>query len=172
MTSSRKAMGLASEEELKNIRINCLDSRAQNERQELEDATKATNQEGPFRDIGGHGFQIVYEKGNLCNFPITIVKYWGEVPTPTTLSSGSSTNAPKASSQSGSKLAIPSSKAIFSPGKAPTKPTSSDATDKEVSESESEDDMGYGLCDHMPANSSDITKITEDYYIVLEPQWE
>ena len=65
MTSSRKAMGLASEEDLKKVKLNCLDSRARDQRQELEDATKATNQEGPFRDIGGHGFQIVYEKGNL-----------------------------------------------------------------------------------------------------------
>ena len=80
---SHRAMGLAPEEETKNTKITCLDGRAQNERQELKDATEATDQEGPFRDIGGHGFQIVFEKGNMCNFPITIIRYWGEVPTPT-----------------------------------------------------------------------------------------
>ena len=87
MASSRHAMGLASEEDLKKVKVNCLNSRAQAKRQELRDATEDTNQEGPFQDIGDHGFQIVYENGTLCNFPITITKFWGEVPKPTTLSS-------------------------------------------------------------------------------------
>ena len=87
MASSRHAMGLASEEDLKKVKVKCLNSRAQVKRQELDDAIKDTDQEGPFQDIGDHGFQIEYKNGTLCNFPVTITKFWGEVPKPTTLSS-------------------------------------------------------------------------------------
>ena len=39
-------------------------------------------------------------------------------------------------------------------------------------EEKSEDELGCGLWDHLPVETSDITNIIEDYYMVLEPQWE
>ena len=140
MTASYRTMGLASEEETKNTTITCLDGRAQKERQELKDAVEATNQEGVFREIGAHGFKIVFEKGDMCNFPVTIVRYWGEVPTPANQSTGSSSNA--------------------SPAKPSSDSPSSDAP-KEEEEEESEDKLGWGLFDDMPVTSTDISNVPE-----------
>ena len=80
-------MGLASDEDLKRIKLTYLHSKAQKRKQELKDAIEDNNQDGPFQDIGDHGFQVEHKSGILCNFPVTITKFWGEVPKPTTLSS-------------------------------------------------------------------------------------
>ena len=87
MSSHRQTMGLASEEDLQEVKITHLNKKAQGRKQELIDAIEDNDQDGAFQDIGDHGFQIEYKKGTLCNFPITITKFWGEVPKPTTTSS-------------------------------------------------------------------------------------
>ena len=88
-------------------------------------------------------------KKGTCNFPVNIVRYWGEVPTPANQSTGSSSNA--------------------SPAKPSPDSPSSDAP-KEEEEEESEDDLGWGLFDNEPP--PDLSKVPEETYIILEPQWE
>ena len=84
MTSHRQTMGLASKEDLQGVKITHLNKRAKGRKKELIDAINDNNQDGAFQDIGNHGFQIEDKSGVLCNFPITITRFWGEVPKPTT----------------------------------------------------------------------------------------
>ena len=80
MASFRHAMGLASEEDLKKVKLTYLNNKAQKRKQELKDAIEDNSQDGPFQDIGDHGFQVEHKNGILCNFPVTITKFWGKSP--------------------------------------------------------------------------------------------
>ena len=93
MATSNRSMELISKEEAgKKTKITHLDGRANIKRQELKNALAATDQEAAFKKIGDHGFEIQFEKGEMCNFPITLVRYWGEIPASADSSSDSSSD--------------------------------------------------------------------------------
>ena len=145
MATSNRSMELISEEEAGKTTITHLDGRAQKETQELKDAVEATNQEGVFREIGAHGFKIVFEKGDMCNFPITMVRYWGEIPAPANQSIGSLSNTSSAE---------------------PSSDSSSSDSSRE-GEEENTDDLGFGLFDDMPFTSADTSNVPEETYMNL-----
>ena len=51
MALPRHAMGLASEEDLKKVKLTCLTNKAQQRKQELKDAIEDNDQDGPFQDM-------------------------------------------------------------------------------------------------------------------------
>ena len=84
MSLRRQTMGLASKEDLQEIKVTHLSKRAKEKKKELIDAIKDNNQGGAFQEIESHEFQAEFKAGILCNFPITITKFWGDVPKPPT----------------------------------------------------------------------------------------
>ena len=81
MTTTSRSMELISKEKAgKDIKFNTIDGRYNDIRKGLKDAIAATDQEGAFQRLGDHTFETVFQKGQMCNFAITLVKYTGEIP--------------------------------------------------------------------------------------------
>ena len=81
MTTTSRSMELISKEEAgKDIKFKHYDGRANVIRKGLKDALATTDQEGAFKKMRDHGFEIQFEKGEMCNFPITLVIFRGEIP--------------------------------------------------------------------------------------------
>ena len=80
MTSSRDAMETLAPGD-PDVKIKALDGRSDPIRKELEKKVKDTNQNGLFQKLGDQFFETTFNhKNQMCNFPVTLVKYEGKVP--------------------------------------------------------------------------------------------
>ena len=61
-------------------KLKAIGGRANNDRQTVTAALRATNQTGSFRNLKGHWFETTFKAVTMCNFPITMVKYKGRIP--------------------------------------------------------------------------------------------
>ena len=81
MAGARGSMELISKQEAgKDLKFNYIDGRSNDTRKGLEYAMMNTDQSGAFQELGGHTFETVFQKVQMCNFPITMVKYKGQIP--------------------------------------------------------------------------------------------
>ena len=81
MARGRGSMELLSKQKAgTDLKFNVVGGRSNAARKALEDAMIATDQDGAFQELGGHTFETVFQKVQMCNFPITMVKYKGQIP--------------------------------------------------------------------------------------------
>ena len=74
MAGTRGSMELISKQEAgTDLKFNCIDGRSNDTRKGLGDAIIDTDQAGAFQELGGHTFETVFQKVQMCNFPIMMV---------------------------------------------------------------------------------------------------
>ena len=82
MAGARASIELLSKKKAdKDLKLNAVGGREDNTRQALATAVKATSQYGKFQKLDGQFFETTFNhKNQMCNFPVTLVKYEGVVP--------------------------------------------------------------------------------------------
>ena len=83
MASARESMETVSADDA-GVKLTALPGRSDPQRKQLEKDVRATDQHGPFQELGGQGgqfFEMSFNsKNQMCNFPVTMVKYEGKIP--------------------------------------------------------------------------------------------
>ena len=80
MASARDSMETVSKKDA-GVKLVPLSGRSDPKRQALETAVRKTGQYGAFQELGGQFFETTFNhKAQMCNFPVTMVKYEGKIP--------------------------------------------------------------------------------------------
>ena len=80
MASARDSMETVSKKDA-GVKLISLSGREDPKRQALETALRKTSQYGAFQELGGQFFETTFnKKAQMCNFPVTLVKYEVKIP--------------------------------------------------------------------------------------------
>ena len=80
MASARDSMETVSTDDA-GVKLTALPGRSDDQRKKLEKDVRKTAQHGAFKELGGQFFETIFNsKNQMCNFPVTMVKYEGKIP--------------------------------------------------------------------------------------------